>query len=128
MAVTAKISVVNAKITEFGDLTNKTDDDTTAISHLNTVMDHLSDVSGLLTVRSVDAESKKHKFLVLVTKKILIGCNKWSNLKAKFVAIQSIVSAIKALTNLNTAILSYVTDELEPFVTSHMTKIDNEIR
>ena len=43
-------------------------------------------------------------------------------------AIQSIVSDIKALTSLNDAILAYVTDEVEPFVTTHMTTIENEIR
>ena len=51
MAVAGKITAVNAKISEFGDLADKTDDDNTAIGHLTTVTGHLSDVSGLLTAR-----------------------------------------------------------------------------
>ena len=49
-------------------------------------------------------------------------------MRAKFVTIQSILNDIKALTSLNAAILAYVTDEVEPFVTTHMTTIESEIR
>ena len=60
--------------------------------------------------------------------KIFIGCNKWTNLKAKFVAIQSILSYIKALISLNPIILNYVKDVLDPFVTNQITQIENKIR
>ena len=49
-------------------------------------------------------------------------------MKAKFEAIQSILSYIKALPNLNPIILNYVNDELDPFVTTQITQIENEIR
>ena len=130
MAVDDKISDVNAKITEFEELTDKTDADKTAIIQLESVTTILNDVSGFLTIRGKrSVESKENTSSVLVTNKNpYIGCDKWTNLKAKFVAIQSILSDIKELTNLNTAILTYVADTLDPFVTSHITKIENEIR
>ena len=49
-------------------------------------------------------------------------------MKAKFVAMQSILSYIKALTNLNPIILNYVEDVLDPFVTTQITQIENKIR
>ena len=58
LAVGEKISDINAKITEFGNLADKSDDDNTAITQLESVQTLLNDVSGLLTVRSV--ESKKN--------------------------------------------------------------------
>ena len=49
-------------------------------------------------------------------------------MRKKFVTIQSVISDIKALSNLNAVILAYVTDEVEPFVTTHMASIEEEIR
>ena len=49
-------------------------------------------------------------------------------MKAKFVAIQDRISDIKGLDNLNTVILAYVTDEVEPFATTHLTTVNNKIR
>ena len=132
MAVEGKISDVNAKITEFEEFTDKSAADKSAITQLESVSTILNDVSGFLTIRKRgkrSVESKENTSSVLVTNKNPYkGCDKWTNLKAKFVAIQSILSDIKELTNLNTAILTYVADTLDPFVTSHITKIENEIR
>ena len=49
-------------------------------------------------------------------------------MKAKFMAKESLISQIKDLSNLNPVILTYVTDEVEPFVTTHHSTIDDEIR
>ena len=43
-------------------------------------------------------------------------------------AKQSIVSDIKELSFLNPVILTYVMDHMEPFVTTHHSIIDEEIR
>ena len=59
---------------------------------------------------------------------ILTDCNKWADMRREFQAIQSLVSKIKALFDLHGLIRIYVVDELEPFVTTHMTTIENEIR
>ena len=70
MAVEGKISAVNAKIAEFGNIATS-DDDNTAIGHLQTVQTHLSAVSGLLNARKRrrrSTESKKNiSWLQLVT-------------------------------------------------------------
>ena len=60
LAVAEKISKHTAKITEFGNLADKSDDDHTAIGHLTTLSNHLNDVSALLTVgrRSVESKAK----------------------------------------------------------------------
>ena len=69
------MSVVDSKINEFGALADKSDDDHTAIGHLNTIKGHLSDVSGLLNARKRSrrsVESKKNiSCFLLVTKKFL---------------------------------------------------------
>ena len=49
-------------------------------------------------------------------------------MRAKFVAMQHIVSDIMALSNLNTAIRDYVTGLVKSFVTTHMTIVENEMR
>ena len=61
MAVAGKITTHNAKITEFGNLADKTDDDHTAIGHLTTVTAHLNDVSGLLNARKRRKRSVESK-------------------------------------------------------------------
>ena len=130
MAVEGKISDVNAKITEFEEFTDKTAADKTAIIQLESVTTNLNDVSGFLTIRGKrSVESKENTSSVLVTNKNpYIGCDKWTNLKAKFVAIQSILSYIKALTYLNPTILNYVKNVLDPFVKTQITQIENKIR
>ena len=60
LAVAEKISTHTAKIAEFGNLADKSDDDHTAIGHLTTFMSHLNDVSGSLSVTSRSVESKKN--------------------------------------------------------------------
>ena len=50
-AVTGKIAAVTEKLDAFTNLADKTDDDNTAISHLETVKGHLNAVSALLTGR-----------------------------------------------------------------------------
>ena len=60
LAVAEKISKHTAKITEFGNLADKSDDDHTAIGHLTTLTNHLNDVSGLLPATSRSVESKKN--------------------------------------------------------------------
>ena len=42
--------------------------------------------------------------------------------------IEYLISHIKALSDLNPAILTYVMEEVEPFVTTHHGTIDDEIR
>ena len=130
LAVDGKIPAVNAKITEFGELTDKTAADNTAIIQLESVTTILNDVSGFLTVRKRGSvESTENTSSVLVTNKNPYkGCDKWTNLKAKFVAIQSILSYIKALTYLNPIILNYVKNVLDPFVKTQITQIENKIR
>ena len=49
-------------------------------------------------------------------------------MKAKFMAKEALISNIKELTNLNPVILNYVLDEVELFVTTHHSTIDDEIR
>ena len=61
-------------------------------------------------------------------KQILVDCNKWTNLKAKFMAMESVISDIKALSNVNPVILNYVMEEVTLFVTTHHSTIDDEIR
>ena len=71
MAVDDKISDVNAKITEFEELTDKSDADYTAITQLESVTTLLDDVSGVLTIRKKgkrSVESEKNISLVLVNK------------------------------------------------------------
>ena len=60
LAVAEKISTHTAKIAEFGNLADKSDDDHTAIGHLTTLSNHLNDVSALLTAtrRSVESKTK----------------------------------------------------------------------
>ena len=60
LAVAEKISTHTAKITEFGNLADKSDDDHAAIGHLTTFMSHLNDVSGLLPATRRSVESKKN--------------------------------------------------------------------
>ena len=72
MAVEGTISDVNAKITEFGELTDKTAADNTAITQLESVTTLLNDVSGFLTVRKRgkrSVESTENISSVLVTNK-----------------------------------------------------------
>ena len=69
MAVDGKIPSVNAKITEFGELPEKSAADNTAITQLESITTILNDVSGLLTFRnrekrSVEFESKKKMSVV----------------------------------------------------------------
>ena len=69
MAVEGKISAHTAKITEFEDLADKSDDDHTAIDHLLTLTTQLNDVlSGLLSARNRrskrSVEGKKNIFWV----------------------------------------------------------------
>ena len=61
MAVAAKIDVVDSKITEFGALSDKSEDDHTAIAHLNTIKGHLSDVLGMLNARKRSMGSVESK-------------------------------------------------------------------
>ena len=61
MAVAAKIDVVDSKITEFGALSDKSEDDHTAITHLNTIRGHLSDVSGFLNAKKRSRGSVESK-------------------------------------------------------------------
>ena len=49
-------------------------------------------------------------------------------MRDKLEAIQSLLSDIKALSDLNTIIRNYVTDDVDPFVTTYMTTFENEIR
>ena len=49
-------------------------------------------------------------------------------MKAKFMAMESLISNIKALSNLNPVILNYVTEKVTLFVTTHHSTIDDEIR
>ena len=60
MAVAGKISTHTAKIAEFENLADKSDDDHTAIGHLTTLTTHLNDVSGLLTATRRNVDSKKN--------------------------------------------------------------------
>ena len=60
MAVEGKISDLITKITEFGNLADKTEDDNTAITYLQTVNTLLNDVLGLLTSRKRSVESMKN--------------------------------------------------------------------
>ena len=59
-AVAGKISTHTAKISEFGNLADKSDDDHTAIGHLTTFTTHLNDVSGLLTATRRSVEGKNN--------------------------------------------------------------------
>ena len=43
-------------------------------------------------------------------------------------AMESVISDIKALSNVNPVILNYVTEEVTLFVTTHHSTIDDEIR
>ena len=132
-AVTGKITAVNAKLDEFTNLADKTDDDNTAISHLNTVKGHLNAVSSLLSGRRRRKRSDTGKqnidFLNRDNfQKIIIDCNKWTSLKERFEAVESLVNSILALSNLNSAIREYVEDEVLKFVNTHMATIEAEIR
>ena len=49
-------------------------------------------------------------------------------MRAKFVAMQHIVYDIMALSNLNSLIRDYVMGQVQPFVTTHMTNVENEMR
>ena len=60
LAVAKKISTHTAKIAEFENLADKSDDDHTAIGHLTTFTNHLHDVSELLTATRRNVESKKN--------------------------------------------------------------------
>ena len=65
-AVSEKITAVNAKLAAFGNLTNKTDDDNTAISHLNAVKGHLDDISALFTGSRRSDTSKREIYIYFV--------------------------------------------------------------
>ena len=66
VAVERKQSVLDAKIAEFGNLTDKTDHDHIAIAHLHTFKAHLNDVSSLLngTRRRRRSDESKKRILI----------------------------------------------------------------
>ena len=61
LAVDGKIPTLNAKITEFAQLADKTTADNTAIKQLESVTTILNDVSGLLTFRKREQRSVESK-------------------------------------------------------------------
>ena len=68
LAVEGKISAHSARVAEFQDLEDKSDDDHTAIGHLTSVTSYLTDISGLLNARkkrSKRSEGKKNISWVL---------------------------------------------------------------
>ena len=70
LAVAEKISFHASKISEFENLTDKSDDDHTAIGHLHTFAEHLNDSFQLLTATRRSVESKKNfpGYYILVIK------------------------------------------------------------
>ena len=60
LALAEKISSHTSKISEFGNLTDKTDDDHTAIGLLHNFTKHLNDSFKLLTATRRSVESKKN--------------------------------------------------------------------
>ena len=65
MAVKGKISTIDSKIAEFGEIEDKNDDHHMAITHLNSVKTHLHHVSALLngsTIKMRNDESRNKRF------------------------------------------------------------------
>ena len=65
MAVKGKISTIDSKIAEFGEIEDKNDDHHMAITHLNSIKTHLHHVSALLngsTIKMRNVESREKIF------------------------------------------------------------------